>query len=151
MASVVPAHTYAPSCRAWGQGLHTAVVGHEAEFQIEAKDLIGNRKIIGGECFTCKATGPAAVDVQVLDCDDGTYVGRYVVTAAGEYLLDVMYDGLSLNGSPFSLKVLWQPPPNPNSMQHVYTKCLYHIFIAIDVWGLPPSMYRCMGFTPIYI
>jgi hypothetical protein len=118
MASVVPAHTYAPSCRAWGQGLHTAVVGHEAEFQIEAKDLIGNRKIIGGECFTCNATGPTPVDVQILDCDDGTYVGRYVVTVAGEYLLDVMYDGLSLNGSPFSVKV--EPGPT------IAVKCSAH-------------------------
>ncbi len=28
-----------------------------------------------------------------------------MVTVAGEYLLDVMYDGLPLNGSPFALKV----------------------------------------------
>lgn len=45
--SVVAGKTHGPSSTAVGEGLKTAFAGHEAEFIIEARDIIGNQRVRG--------------------------------------------------------------------------------------------------------
>lgn len=43
MLSVVAGKTHGPSSTAVGDGLKQAFAGHEAEFVLEARDIIGNQ------------------------------------------------------------------------------------------------------------
>jgi hypothetical protein len=99
--SVVAGKTHGPSCTAVGDGLTTAFAGHEAEFVIEARDIISNQRVVGDDPFEVQMDGPATPQISVFDRDDGTYLVTYVVEATGSYTIRVSLHGLPISGSPF--------------------------------------------------
>ncbi len=49
--SVVAGKTHGPSCTAIGDGLKAAFAGEDAELVIEARDIIGNQRVVGDDPF----------------------------------------------------------------------------------------------------
>lgn len=85
MLSVVAGKTHGPSCTSLGDGLKTAFAGHEADFIIEARDIIGNQRVVGDDPFQVVIEGPSTPQISVFDRDDGTYLVSYVVSETGQY------------------------------------------------------------------
>jgi hypothetical protein len=56
--------THGPSSTAVGEGLKTAFAGHEAEFIIEARDIIGNQRVVGDDAFHVEVEGPSNPQVR---------------------------------------------------------------------------------------
>jgi hypothetical protein len=85
--SVVAGKTHGPSSTAIGEGLKTAFAGLEAEFIIEARDIIGNQRVVGDDAFQVAIEGPSTPQISVFDRDDGTYLVSYVVSNTGDYVV----------------------------------------------------------------
>jgi hypothetical protein len=85
--SVVAGKTHGPSSTAIGDGLKTAFAGQEAEFIIEARDIIGNQRVVGDDAFHVAMEGPSTPQISVFDRDDGTYLVSYVVSETGDYVV----------------------------------------------------------------
>jgi hypothetical protein len=116
--SVVPGPTDAQATTARGAGLLRALVGEEAAFVITALDAFGNQRPCGGDPFEARVHLPkdrddeqpaAAVEVvEVVDCEDGTYLGLFTLprgTPAQNCILDVHLAGAPIDGSPFRIAV----------------------------------------------
>ena len=93
-------------CVVRGLGVTTAVVGQATEIWILARDSYGNLCSTGGESFkiTWRGLG-AAAQASLLDHCDGTYEYTYLCSQAGRYTLAISLAGVSLPGSPFTIKV----------------------------------------------
>ena len=106
-------YTCAENTIAQGSGLRTTGGGLGSSFVIIAHDTQKRRRFLGGDLFivelkdefgNVKATG------NVRDRGDGTYLATYPFPAdaePGNYTLNVCLDGVHINGSPFTVHVLW--------------------------------------------
>jgi len=70
-------------------------------FTVQTRDKHGNNKTFGGDDFRVTIAGPASVDVNTTDNNDGSYSAAYVLTERGSYTVSVHLNGRELNGSPF--------------------------------------------------
>ncbi|EKX46192.1 hypothetical protein GUITHDRAFT_163003 [Guillardia theta CCMP2712] len=104
--SVVAGKTHGPSCTAVGEGLKVAFAGEDAQFVIEARDIIGNQRVVGNDPFEVEIEGPSTPQISVYDRDDGTYLVTYNVEAVGQYHTRVFLGELQISGSPFTQTVL---------------------------------------------
>ena len=106
-------YTCAENTSAEGRGLRTSRSGCQSSFVIFAHDAQKRRRYLSGDLFmvelkdefgNVKATG------NVEDRGDGSYLATYPVPAdaePGNYTLNVCLDGVHINGSPFTVHVLW--------------------------------------------
>ena len=89
------------SCTAIGDGLKAAFAGEDAELVIEARDIIGNQRVVGDDPFEVEIEGPSTPQISVFDRDDGTYLVTWNVEATGQYTMRILLQGLQISGSPF--------------------------------------------------
>lgn len=105
LLSVVAGKTYGPSSYCSGDGLQRAVGGIENFFTIQAQDVAGNPRILGGDDFKVVIDGPQTVEGRILDYDNGTYRVEYLVQKSGDFKVHATLHGQNLRGSPYSLLV----------------------------------------------
>jgi len=105
LLSAIAGRAYGPSCQAEGSGLQGCVAGEEAMFMIGAKDIVGNKKIIGGDPFVVDMEGPSGPRVSVLDRDDGTYEVTYMAPVCGVYTIKCSLFDMPIMNSPFLVEV----------------------------------------------
>ena len=96
---------HAPSCRAQGDGLQSAMARRASHFTIVAFDGHGRRRREGGEPFVVSIRGPGAVTTSVRDGQDGTYSVGWVANVSGVYWIVISLHGEHISGSPFSAQV----------------------------------------------
>eukprot|EP00698_Gefionella_okellyi_P016092 TRINITY_DN457_c0_g1_i1.p1 TRINITY_DN457_c0_g1~~TRINITY_DN457_c0_g1_i1.p1 ORF type:complete len:4209 (-),score=1181.95 TRINITY_DN457_c0_g1_i1:57-12683(-) len=113
-ALVEPSQTHAPSCVVTGGGLANAVCGQASSYEIITNDRFSNRTSWDDQ-FTVELRGPATVAGKVHRSDEsGKFVGSYVATVAGRYLLSVYLSGQPVLESPSVVTVI----PGPTSPAH---------------------------------
>eukprot|EP01089_Gocevia_fonbrunei_P013343 TRINITY_DN340_c0_g1_i1.p1 TRINITY_DN340_c0_g1~~TRINITY_DN340_c0_g1_i1.p1 ORF type:complete len:790 (-),score=281.46 TRINITY_DN340_c0_g1_i1:42-2333(-) len=96
----------AGSSYATGPGVEGAVVKKDAPFKIHSVGEDGKPLSAGGETFKAVVSGPDNVgDVAIVDNNDGTYDGSYVVAKPGRYQVDITLDGQPIKDSPYNLLV----------------------------------------------
>lgn len=89
----------------------TAGVPHT--FFVQARDIYGNNKDVGGDKLQIQLTGTLENCVILIkDGENGTYACRLRVTKTGLYQLIVLINGNPILGSPFKVKV------NPGLLQN---------------------------------
>ena len=91
----------ATQTQAIGDGLKAAFAGEDAELVIEARDIIGNQRVVGDDPFEVEIEGPSTPQISVFDRDDGTYLVTWNVEATGQYTMRILLHGLQISGSPF--------------------------------------------------
>ena len=105
----------APSkCIISGPGITYSIAGHEAIFQLQARDTYGNLTSNGGEKFEVKVSPPDSLTPKQLaelepdppatitDRGDGSYLVSHTMTRKGRYDVSVELDGEPIAGSPFA-------------------------------------------------
>jgi hypothetical protein len=116
------AQTWPANCNVYGQGLQNSSVGVPRTVTIEARDVWGNRKTAGSDTFRIiLSLNPKPIDSSYgfgdyTDQQDGSYLVTYVVTRAGNYLLDISFRGqtppfslTSIKGGPYNLSMAAGP------------------------------------------
>ncbi|KAL6063572.1 hypothetical protein QOT17_011450 [Balamuthia mandrillaris] len=96
-----PGKTDPLTSSAHGPGTARAIAGLGAFFTVEARDSFHNQRHIGGDEVVALLNGPDNVLANVEDNNDGTYLVRYSITKAGQYVLRVTLNGFPLPSSPF--------------------------------------------------
>ena len=92
--------------KVFGPGLTEGIAGTKANFSIEAYDDDENKRLCGGDQFSCSFEGPSSVVVDVVDNRDGTYVIEYTANVAGQYTMDITIGDDELVGhSPYSVRI----------------------------------------------
>lgn len=103
-------------------GNRVVVAGTTDSFSVTAKDGNGNQLTTGGLNVAGKISdGPAAVDVNTADGNDGSYTLTYTPVVIGQYQFAVDVDGTLIGGSeknPFGLKVIPAGADGANSIAH---------------------------------
>ena len=112
---VLAAAAAADRCVAHGAGLVQAAAGQEATFVVIAHDAFGNRCESGGDAFSaelcCAGRGEGGrllAPCEVLDCEDGTYLGVFTppLDAPPTCMLRIRLGAEALRHSPFACAVL---------------------------------------------
>jgi hypothetical protein len=103
--AIVAGRSYAPASTCSGRNLFRAIAGEGSQFKIQAYDVAGNIRILGGDSFEAVLRGPVTIPATVLDLDDGTYQVEYIPTYSAIYELHVTLGGHHCQGSPFRLEV----------------------------------------------
>ncbi|XP_029947767.1 filamin B a isoform X1 [Salarias fasciatus] len=93
--------------RAFGPGLQGGLVGNPAEFTIDTKGA-GT----GGLGLTVE--GPTEAKIECSDNGDGTCSVSYLPTEPGDYLVNILFEGVHIPGSPFRADV--QMPFDPSKV-----------------------------------
>ena len=119
---IVPGPTSAFQSTAAGPGLSSvdARVGALQFVAITARDMHGNPRSRGGDRFAMTLDGPNGtrlVASSMVDYSNGTFVGSYLATVAGNYLIHIQRADPSgvfweISGSPFKLHIA-TGPTNP--------------------------------------
>jgi len=93
--------------RVLGPGLTKGIAGKASVFGIEAYDDSGNKRLCGGDDFTCYLEGPSGpLPAAVDDNEDGTYLVKYDPTVAGSYDLYVTVgDGELVADAPYPVHI----------------------------------------------
>ena len=97
-------------CRVVGSGCFEAAVRHPATFTIEAHDLSGSRREVGGDTFFVCIRGDSRVHCRVVDQKDGSYFCQWTPPQSGNYSISVSSFGVHLPGSPFNLRATAPEP-----------------------------------------
>ena len=82
---------------------------HEQVFTIHAVDHEGNPRKDGGDEFKVSIKGPADIAADVHDNNDGTYTVKYTPEVAGDYQVDVTYEGASIKDLPKKISIQEAP------------------------------------------
>ncbi|XP_069025647.1 filamin-B isoform X3 [Embiotoca jacksoni] len=93
--------------KAFGPGLKGGLVGNPAEFTIDTKGA-GT----GGLGLTVE--GPTEAKIECSDNGDGTCSVSYLPTEPGDYLVNILFEGVHIPGSPFRADV--QMPFDPSKV-----------------------------------
>ena len=105
------------ACIASGEGMRTALVDTEAEFQVDVTNAGPGR-------LTANMTGPSEHNKLRLASRDGNnYNYTYLLQQPGDYQLDLQWAGYSIMGSPFTVKAITEEQqlftPSPPTSTHV--------------------------------
>ena len=121
--TVLPGPTDPLATTARGSGLLQARRGQVAAYLVTARDACGNHRPHGGDRFAAQlrfggsgADGDgdagAATACEIVDCEDGTYLGVFTLPASrrapfpgGVVKLDILANDLPIQGSPFTIEV----------------------------------------------
>lgn len=103
----VSSGVYAPNCVALGEGLTKALIGKMAKFVIQAKDHLGEHRVVGGDPVECIIQSPEGVlyRTQVNDHRNGTYHVVYTPQKEGAHIISIMINGRHIHESPFTVLV----------------------------------------------
>ncbi|XP_052816216.1 E3 ubiquitin-protein ligase TRIM71-like [Mya arenaria] len=103
----ISSSAYAPNCIAYGDGLKRALKGKIAMFAIQAKDHLGEQRVVGGDPIQCLISSPegAMYRTEELDRQNGTYNVSYRPQCEGKHVISVMINGKHIHESPFSVEV----------------------------------------------
>ena len=101
--------TYEPSSPAKSKVLglkakHTVKL--QAKFEINGITEAGERCTTGGEAFFVAIRGVDRIRARITDHEDGSYSVTWTPTTSGVYSIAVSLFGFSLEGSPFSVRVI---------------------------------------------
>lgn len=83
---------------ATGHGLSFGIAGESAEFCVDTLEA-------GHGALSVQIEGPCEVPIEVRDNGDGTCSVSYLPTLAGEYIINVAFNGQHINSSPFSVDI----------------------------------------------
>ncbi|XP_072168840.1 E3 ubiquitin-protein ligase TRIM71-like [Diadema setosum] len=99
----ISSSAYPPNCFATGDGLKRALVGKIASFMVHSKDHNNEPRCVGGEVLEVTVRGPDGVlyPAEVIDQQNGTYLGSYRPTLEGQHYLSVTIKGKNIMDSPF--------------------------------------------------
>jgi len=98
-----------PNCRANGPGLESpGMEGIKATFTVEARNIDNSLTEEGGHPFLVSITGVGVDNIPliVLDKENGQYEVQYAPPLPGTYVIGVTLEGLSIEGSPYTVKVI---------------------------------------------
>lgn len=103
----ITSSAYAPNCVAVGDGLKRALKGKLSIFIIQAKDHLGEQRVVGGDPIECVIQSPdgAMFRTEVVDRQNGTYSVSYRPPAEGQHIISVMINGKHIHESPFNVNV----------------------------------------------
>jgi tripartite motif-containing protein 71 len=103
----ISSSAYASNCIAVGDGLKRALKGKVAIFVIQAKDHLGEQRVVGGDPVECVIQSPegALYRTEVIDRQNGTYSVTYRPQIEGQHAISVMINGKHIHDSPFSVSV----------------------------------------------
>ena len=88
-----------------GMDMFDAVAGVRGSFKLIARDVRGNRRLVGGDRVEVALVGPARAESAIADCGNGTYDVSFTATRAGEYRLDLTIGGKPVCAMPCTLSV----------------------------------------------
>ena len=95
----------AQNCEVFGD-VYAVTAGVEATVHILTADARGQRCANGGATFAATlANAERLYELKVSDKNDGGYLCKYAVSAAGEYKLSIEMNGHDVFGSPFPVRV----------------------------------------------
>ena len=89
---------------ATGLGLDMCTVGESNRFTVDPRDA-------GTGHVSVTVEGPGHTGVQLDHCDDGTIVVVYTPPEEGDYIINVTFSGIHIEGSPYTATAMSQPPP----------------------------------------
>jgi uncharacterized protein (DUF2141 family) len=72
-------------------------------FTIQTRDKNKQSRTFGGDLFQVDSTGPAVLDIQTTDNQDGSYTASFTPPLPGEYSFIVKFNGRELNSKPLTL------------------------------------------------
>ena len=105
----LPCKTIPPKSSAEGSGIEIAIVGQRAQFVLTTRNTHGRRCYSERDKITLEINNQQRHDcmteVQIEDCEDGTYNISYFVTEAGKLDASVKVNGNHVSGSPFGIQV----------------------------------------------
>ncbi|KAH3769948.1 E3 ubiquitin-protein ligase TRIM71-like [Dreissena polymorpha] len=103
----ISSSAYAPNCVAFGEGIKRALKGKLAAFAIQAKDHLGEQRVIGGDPVQCIITSPDGTmyRTEVIDRQNGTYNVSYQPQIEGQHMISLMVNGKHIHESPFKVDV----------------------------------------------
>lgn len=103
----ITSSAYAPNCVAVGDGLKRALKGKLSIFVIQAKDHLGEQRVVGGDPIECVIQSPegALFRTEVVDRQNGTYSVTYRPQTEGQHIISVMINGKHIHESPFTVGV----------------------------------------------
>lgn len=94
-------------CHASGIGIHRAIVGKEATFELTVEEDDGTRANIPLSVMRCKLIGQGmTLDCNVVRTSTGLYTVSYTPTSCGTYQLEVYAGNGYITGSPFTVLVV---------------------------------------------
>lgn len=83
--------------------------GEGCRVRLYARDKMGNQCTSGGAKIVCNCTSQS-VNAEVLDQNDGSYILQWSSKDSGVFEVSVTIDGIPINGSPTSLKLVSGSP-----------------------------------------
>lgn len=106
---ILPPNAAADRVKAYGPGLKHGTAGRPAEFVIDTRGA-------GPGGLGVTVEGPSEAAIHCRDNGDGTCSVAYLPVIVGEYLINVTFNGQSINRAPFLAKI----DENPSSKVRVY-------------------------------
>jgi hypothetical protein len=137
--SMAPDYTSATFSYASGDALANAAAGDVAGFSIQGKDCYNNKVF---ECVDGYAATLSLVDEEFyatatqLSCYGGLYVMEYYTEIAGDYLLDVVFNGDAIEGAPFTVTAISSSVSAANSFMAT-TEAFNSSTVALATNGMP--------------
>ncbi|KAL4234661.1 E3 ubiquitin-protein ligase trim71 [Mactra antiquata] len=103
----ISSSSYAPHCIAVGDGLKRALKGKVSIFVVQAKDHLGEQRVVGGDPVECIIQSPegGVFRTEVIDRQNGSYSISYRPQNEGRHLISVMINGKHIHESPFTVDV----------------------------------------------
>lgn len=98
---------FGPTSTAAGEALARAVRGRLATFTVQARDHLGERRLVGGDPLDVTVRGPdgSSCNADIVDLHDGTYQVAYKPQLEGPYTVRVLLRGADVQKSPFTVAV----------------------------------------------
>lgn len=101
---VVAAQGDASKVIATGLGLDMSTVGEENKFTVDPRNA-------GTGSVSVTVEGPGHTGVKLDHSDDGTIDVIYTPPEEGDYVINVTFSGIHIEGSPYTATAIAQPPP----------------------------------------
>jgi len=106
-AGFVASSGFAPHSHANGEGLHKAILGREAKFNIITKDHLNEPRVGGTDDLRVLVTAPDVREVYwtMAEIGGGAYTVEWRPHCEGEHLINITLNGLKVMESPFNCVV----------------------------------------------
>eukprot|EP00898_Chlorokybus_atmophyticus_P004628 jgi/Chlat1/5166/Chrsp33S05039 len=101
LARKPPGPPVAAKCTAAGPGVTGGGATDIVSGAVQARDADGRKVISGGATVVAKVVGPEEVVATVKDNKNGTYSFSYSVSKRGNFMVQILFNGEHIAGSPF--------------------------------------------------
>ena len=125
--------------QAYGPGLSHGTVDKQADFVIDTRGA-------GNGALSLTVEGPCEARIDCKDNQDGTCHVSYLPTLAGNYMINILYQGEHIPGSPFHAHVksdldirairCYGPGIDPAGTRCLLSVCLSRLFCALSSFCL---------------